>query len=68
ARLGYEFKRQAGSHMQYSTHEEGGLLVTIPDHSPVKPRTLSRILRRIGMHHGMTRDQLLQLLFDPDSL
>ena len=62
-RLGYECTRQVGSHMQFVTHEAGEFKVTIPDHPAVKTGTLSNILRRIATHHGITRAELLRLLF-----
>jgi len=62
--LGYGLVRQVGSHLQYATNDKGYLKVTIPDHTPVKPGTLSKILPRIASHHELTRDELLLLLFN----
>ena len=64
-RLGYASSRQTGSHIRLTrsasaTHSEHH--VTIPNHDPLRIGTLAAILDSVAVHHGMTRDQLLQQL------
>lgn len=61
-KLGYALVHRVGSHMKCRTEERGGLTITIPDHSPLKTGMLARILRRVALHHGMTREELLRQL------
>jgi predicted RNA binding protein YcfA (HicA-like mRNA interferase family) len=63
ARLGYAAVRQVGSHVRLTTPMKGEHHVTIPMHDPIKPGTLNNILKDIASHHGLSRDDLLQLLF-----
>ncbi len=63
ARLEYEQTRQTGSHMRLTTQRSGEHHVTIPRHDPLKVGTLSGILREVGEHAGMSRDELAKLLF-----
>ena len=62
-RLGYHVTRQTSSHMRLTTQEGGEHHVTIPDHRMLKVGTLSSILRAIGDHADLTRDELLERLF-----
>jgi predicted RNA binding protein YcfA (HicA-like mRNA interferase family) len=62
-RLGYVVKRQTGSHMRLTTQENGEHHITIPYHSPLKVGTLNAILRDVGEHFGLERDELLKQLF-----
>ena len=62
SRLGYETVRQTGSHIRVRTERDGEHQVTIPAHNPLKLGTLSAILADIASHHGMGRDELLELL------
>ena len=64
AGLGYEVTRQSGSHMRLSTQVHGVHHVTEPNHDPLRVGTLSAILSAVAAHHGMTRDVVLQRLFD----
>ncbi len=63
ARLEYEQTRQTGSHMRLTTGRNGEHHVTIPRHDPLKVGTLSGILREVGDHARMSRDELAKLLF-----
>jgi len=63
ARLGYEVTRQTGSHIRLTTGRGGEHHVTIPAHNPLKVGTLNAILRDIGSHHGLARDEMLRTLF-----
>ncbi len=60
--LGYSTTRQTGSHIRLTTSRNGEHHVTIPAHDPLKIGTLNSILRSVGEHHTMDRDQLLRLL------
>ena len=60
--LGYEPTRQKGSHIRVTTQRDGENHEVIPYHHPIKAGTLSGILKRIAVHHGMTVDNLLKML------
>ena len=62
-KLGYEVTRQSGSHIRLTTSRNGTHHITIPDHRPIKVGTLSGILGDIAVHHQITREELLALLF-----
>ncbi|HLO86577.1 MAG TPA: type II toxin-antitoxin system HicA family toxin [Nostocaceae cyanobacterium] len=61
--LGYEVSRQTGSHIRLTTQRNGEHNITVPAHDPIKIGTLNAILRDIASHHGLTRDELVILLF-----
>ena len=61
-RLGYEAVRQRGSHVSITTQVNGEHHEVVPLHSPIKAKTLSSILKSVGRHHGMSVEELLQLL------
>jgi predicted RNA binding protein YcfA (HicA-like mRNA interferase family) len=63
-KLGYRIVRQSGDHMRLTTYRNGAHHITIPDHRPLKTGTLQAILREVGRHHGLARDELLRQLFD----
>ncbi|MEO8407752.1 MAG: type II toxin-antitoxin system HicA family toxin [Oxalobacteraceae bacterium] len=63
-RFGYRVTRQTGSHLRLSSDIHGEHHVTIPNHDPLRIGTLATILAAVAAHHGMTRDDLLQRLFD----
>ncbi|MDE0075053.1 MAG: type II toxin-antitoxin system HicA family toxin [Gammaproteobacteria bacterium] len=62
ARLGYEVVRQRGSHVRITTQVGGEHHEVIPDHNPIRVKTLSSILKSVARHHGMTVDDLLARL------
>ena len=62
-RLGYVVSRQTGSHMRLTRSEPTEHHLTIPDHDPLKVGTLNSILRDVGAHAGLTREELLRRLF-----
>ncbi len=62
-RLGYQLDHQTGSHMRLTTQRGGEHHVTVPSHEPLKVGTLAAILRSVGEHLAMDRDELLQELF-----
>ena len=61
-RLGYEATRQTGSHVRVTTQVNGEHHEVIPQHDPIKVKTLSGILKSVADHHGLTVEQLLQQL------
>lgn len=61
-RLGYEVVRQRGSHLRITTQLNGEHHEVIPQHNPIKIKTLSSILKSVARHHGMDVDELLRLL------
>lgn len=63
-RLGYEASRQTGSHIRLTSGVRGEHHVTVPKHDPLRVGTLSGLLASVASHHGMSRDQLLQVLFE----
>lgn len=60
--LGYETSCQTGSHIRLTTQRDGENHEVVPNHHPIKTGTLSSILKRIAAHHGLTVEQLLELL------
>jgi predicted RNA binding protein YcfA (HicA-like mRNA interferase family) len=64
ARLGYVVDRQTGSHIRLTTRRGGEHHITVPDHDPIRPGTLSAILRDVGAHAKLPREELLRLLFE----
>ena len=63
SRLGYRIDHQTGSHMRLTTDRPSTHHVTIPDHTSLRPGTLSGVLREVAAHVGMSRDGLLKELF-----
>ena len=63
SKLGYAVTRQTGSHMRLTTRRGGEHHLTIPDHDPLRPGTLGAVLRDVGAHANLSRDELLRLLF-----
>ena len=61
-RLGYETVRQRGSHVRVTTQVNGEHHEVIPQHDPVKAKTLLSILKSVARHHGMSADELLSVL------
>lgn len=64
ANFGYETTRQTGSHIRLTTQENGQHHLTIPAHDPLKIDTLNSILRSVAEHFGLTKDELLEQIFD----
>ena len=61
-RLGYEAVRRRGSHVRVTTQVNGEHHEVVPLHSPIKAKTLSSILKSVSRHHGMSVEELLNLL------
>lgn len=64
ANFGYETTRQTGSHIRLTTQKNGQHHLTIPAHDPLKIGTLNSILRSVAEHFGLTKDELLEQIFD----
>lgn len=62
-KLGYAVVRQTGSHMRLTTTEHGEHHVTIPKHYSLRVGTLSAILAEVADHFELTREELVDLLF-----
>ncbi len=60
--LGYAVTRQRGSHLRVTTQQNGEHHEAVPNHRPIKPGTLSGILKSVAAHHEMTVEQLLEKL------
>ena len=63
-RLGYGVTRQTGSHLRLTSTSQGVHHITIPKHDPLRIGTLAAVLGAVAAHHGITREMLLQRLFD----
>jgi predicted RNA binding protein YcfA (HicA-like mRNA interferase family) len=59
---GYEATRQTGSHIRVTTQRGGENHEVIPAHHSIKTGTLSGILKHIAAHHGLTVEELVNLL------
>jgi predicted RNA binding protein YcfA (HicA-like mRNA interferase family) len=57
--LGYDIRRQSGSHMQLTTQRGGEHHVTIPAHHPLRMGLLNSLLKDIAAHHHLSVDQLV---------
>ena len=62
-RLGYVVTRQTGAHLRLTTTLQGEHHITIPRHDSLRVGTLSSILRDVAEHHGLTKDELTNQLF-----
>jgi predicted RNA binding protein YcfA (HicA-like mRNA interferase family) len=62
-RLEYQSDHQTGSHIRLTTELGRTHSITIPNHAPLKIGTLSAILRDVSEHAGLSRDELIDLLF-----
>jgi predicted RNA binding protein YcfA (HicA-like mRNA interferase family) len=60
-KLGYQATRQTGSHIRLTTQDNGEHNITVPNHSPIKVGTLNAILRDVGEHFELSREELLRL-------
>lgn len=60
--LGYERRRQEGSHIRLTTQLDGEYHVTVPNHRPIRVGTLKSILKLVAAHHDLAWDELLEKL------
>jgi len=62
--VGYQISRQSGSHIRLTTHQQGEHHLTVPQHNPLKVKTLSAVLKDVGEHFSLNQDELIKFLFD----
>lgn len=62
-KFGYEATRQVGSHIRLTTHKKGTHHITIPHHKPMKIGTLSAILKDVGAHFNLSKDEVIEEIF-----
>lgn len=60
----YEVLRQKESHIRLRTSLNGEHNITIPNHDPLKSGTLSAILLAVAEHHSLTKEELIEALFE----
>ena len=60
--LGYQVTRRRGSHVRITTQINGEHHEVIPDHNPIKIKTLSSILKSVAAHHDLSVEELLEIL------
>lgn len=63
ARFGYQPTRQRASHIRLTTQQNGEHHITVPDHAQLRIGTLSAILKMVGDHLDMTKDDVAAALF-----
>lgn len=63
-RVGYTVTRQTGSHMRLTCAAQGEHHITVPRHDPLRLGTLAAILDAVAAHRGVSREALLDLLFE----
>jgi predicted RNA binding protein YcfA (HicA-like mRNA interferase family) len=63
-RLDYAPTRQRGSYVRLTTYQNGRRDITVPKHNPLRVGTRAAILRDVAAHFGISRDELLERLFD----
>ena len=63
-RLGYHVTRQTGSHIRLTSTAHGEHHITVPRHDPLRIGTLAAVLDAVAVHHGLSRDALLERLFN----
>ncbi len=61
---GYRITRQTGGHIRLSTrYAEEEHKLTIPAHNPLKIGTLNNILKDVSDYIGITKEELVKILF-----
>ena len=63
-RVGYTVTRQTGSHMRLTCAVQGEHHITVPRHDPLRLGTLAAILDAVAAHRCVSREALLDLLFE----
>ncbi|WP_297927569.1 type II toxin-antitoxin system HicA family toxin [Metallibacterium sp.] len=62
--LGYHVTRQTGSHVRLTSTTLGEHHLTVPRHDPLRIGTLAAVLDAVAAHHRISRDVLLDRLFN----
>ena len=63
-KFGYSITRQTGSHIRLTTNKVGEHHITIPAHKTLKIDTLNGILHDISEHLKITKDKLINILWE----
>jgi predicted RNA binding protein YcfA (HicA-like mRNA interferase family) len=63
-RLVYTVTRQSGSQVRLTCADPSQHHLTVPAHDPLRIGTLAAMLDAVGMHHRLSRAELIQKLFD----
>jgi len=64
-RYGYQVTRQSGSHIRLTSTITGTEHhITVPQHNPLKPGTLSGIIDDVAAYLKIERKELIQRLFE----
>lgn len=58
----YEIARRKSSHIRVRTLLKGEHSITIPDHNPIKVKTLKGILREIAVHLSIHEKEIIDKL------
>lgn len=58
----YEIVRRKSSHIRLRTFLKGEHSITIPDHNPIKVKTLKSILREIAVHLDIPEKEIIDKL------
>ena len=61
--LGYKIVRQIGSHIRLTTIQNGEHHITVPNHDPIRPGTLSGILGDIADHFNKSKEEIIYMLW-----
>ena len=61
-RWGYQQVNQVGSHIIVQTETPRHHRLSVPDHKPLRPGTLSAILRAVAAAKGVSREDILATL------
>jgi len=65
SRFGYVVTRQTGSHIRLTSKSKGTEHhVTVPAHGQLRVGTLSQILSDVAAYLELSRDELIETLFD----
>jgi predicted RNA binding protein YcfA (HicA-like mRNA interferase family) len=62
--FGYQISRQTGSHIRITTEMNGLHHITIPNHNPLRIGTISSILLEVAQHFNITKEALVNQLFE----
>jgi predicted RNA binding protein YcfA (HicA-like mRNA interferase family) len=63
SRFGYETTRQTGSHIRLTTFHNGEDHLTVPKHGALKVGTLNAIITDVAGHLGVSKEDVLRVLF-----
>jgi hypothetical protein len=62
-RLDYSYSRGNSSHMILTTQRDGEFTICVPDHRELSLGTLSDLLTDMARHHGISKAEIIALLF-----